>query len=179
MTKAFELGMDLRLFENKLNIAATYYNSNTYNQLFRYKLPPSSGYEYAFENAGKVNNWGIELSASYNQKIGPVDWTANLIYSLNRNKIKELLPEFVTDRTTNTTVKAPTEFEVSSAESYKMILRKGGTMSDIYATHLNKTIKAISLSMAMYKRMITTLSRWVLQLPAIICPFATALLGKE
>ena len=138
MTKAFELGMDLRLFDNKLNIAATYYNSNTYNQLFRYKLPPSSGYEYAFENAGKVNNWGIELSATYNQKLGPVDWSANLVYSLNRNEIKELLPEYVTDRTTNTTVKAPTEFEVSSAESYKMILRKGGTMSDIYASHLKQ-----------------------------------------
>ena len=138
MTKAFELGMDMRLFDNKLNIAATYYNSNTYNQLFRYKLPPSSGYEYAFENAGKVNNWGVELSATYNQKLGPVDWTANLVYSLNRNEIKELLPEYVTDRTTNTTVKAPTEFEVSSAESYKMILRKGGTMSDIYASHLKQ-----------------------------------------
>ena len=138
MTKAFELGMDMRLFDNKLNIAATYYNSNTYNQLFRYKLPPSSGYEYAFENAGKVNNWGVELSATYNQKLGPVDWSANLVYSLNRNEIKELLPEYVTDRTTNTTVKAPTEFEVSSAESYKMILRKGGTMSDIYASHLKQ-----------------------------------------
>ena len=138
MTKAFELGMDMRLFDNKLNIAATYYNSNTYNQLFRYKLPPSSGYEYAYENAGKVNNWGVELSATYNQKLGPVDWTANLIYSLNRNEIKELLPEYVTDHTTNTTVKAPTEFEVSSAESYKMILRKGGTMSDIYASHLKQ-----------------------------------------
>ena len=138
MTKAFELGMDLRLFDNKLNIAATYYNSNTYNQLFRYKLPPSSGYEYAFENAGKVNNWGVELSATYNQKLGPVDWSANLVYSLNRNEIKELLPEYVTDRTTNTTVKAPTEFEVSAAESSKMILRKGGTMSDIYASHLKQ-----------------------------------------
>lgn len=138
MTKAFELGMDLRLFGNKLNIAATYYNSNTYNQLFRYKLPPSSGYEFAYENAGKVNNWGIELSTTYNQKLGPVDWTANLVYSLNRNEIKELLPEYVTDHTTNTTVKAPTEFEVSSAESYKMILRQGGTMSDIYASHLKQ-----------------------------------------
>ena len=48
------------------------------------------------------------------------------------------MPEYVTDRTTNTTVKAPTEFEVSSAESYKMILRKGGTMSDIYASHLKQ-----------------------------------------
>ena len=42
MTKAFEFGMDLRLFQNKLNIAATYYNSNTYNQLFKYELPPST-----------------------------------------------------------------------------------------------------------------------------------------
>ena len=140
MTKAFEFGMDLRLFHNKLNIAATYYNSNTYNQLFRYNLPPSTGYSYAFENAGKVNNWGVELTVGVNQKIGPVDWNANLIYSLNRNEIKELLPEYVTDRKTNTTVKAPTEFEVSSAESYKMILKKGGTMSDIYASKLKQDL---------------------------------------
>ncbi|KGI59646.1 SusC/RagA family TonB-linked outer membrane protein [Prevotella sp. S7 MS 2] len=140
MTKAFELGMDLRLLNNKLNIAATYYNSNTYNQLFRYNLPPSTGYAFAFENAGKVNNWGIELSVGFNQKLGPVDWNANLIYSLNRNEIKELLPEYVTDRQTNTTVKAPTEFEVSGAESYKMILKKGGTMSDIYANKLKQDL---------------------------------------
>lgn len=140
MTKAFELGMDLRLLNNKLNIAATYYNSNTYNQLFRYNLPPSTGYAFAFENAGKVNNWGIELSVGFNQKLGPVDWNANLIYSLNRNEIKELLPEYVTDRQTNTTVKAPTEFEVSGAESYKMILKKGGTMSDIYASKLKQDL---------------------------------------
>ncbi len=53
MTKAFEFGMDLRLFDNKLNLAATYYNSNTYNQLFKYELPPSTGYAFAYENAGK------------------------------------------------------------------------------------------------------------------------------
>ncbi|MGP1539832.1 SusC/RagA family TonB-linked outer membrane protein [Bacteroides pyogenes] len=140
MTKAFELGMDLRLLNNKLNIAATYYNSNTYNQLFRYELPPSTGYAYAFENAGKVNNWGLELSVGVNQKLGPVDWNVNLVYSLNRNEIKDLLPEFVTDRKTNTTVKAPTEFVVSGAESYKMILKKGGSMSDIYATKLKQDL---------------------------------------
>ena len=140
MTKAFELGLDLRLFNNKLNIAATYYNSNTYNQLFRYELPPSTGYAYAYENAGKVNNWGIELSVGFNQKLGPVDWNANLIYSLNRNKIKELLPEYVTDHTTGTTVKAPTEFQVAGAESYKMILKEGGSMSDIYASRLKQDL---------------------------------------
>ncbi|MDY3364842.1 MAG: SusC/RagA family TonB-linked outer membrane protein, partial [Prevotella sp.] len=146
MTKAVELGMDLRLFNNKINIAATYYNSNTYNQLFRYELPPSTGYAYAFENAGKVNNWGVELTVGFNQKLGPVDWNANLIYSFNRNEIKELLPEYVTDHTTNTTVKAPTEFQVSGAESYKMILKKGGTMSDIYAGKLKQDLHGNILS---------------------------------
>lgn len=128
------------MFENKLNIAATYYNSNTYNQLFKYELPPSTGYAYAYENAGKVNNWGIELSANLNQKLGPVNWNATLVYSLNKNKIKELLPEYVTDYTTGLTVKAPTEFTVAGAESYRMILKKGGSMSDIYATKLKQDL---------------------------------------
>ena len=140
MTKAFEFGMDLRLFQNKLNIAATYYNSNTYNQLFKYELPPSTGYAFAYENAGKVNNWGIELSVGFNQDLGPVQWNSNLIYSMNRNEIKELLPEYVTDRTTGMTVKSPTEFSVATADSYRMILKKGGSMSDIYATKLKQDL---------------------------------------
>jgi len=140
MTKAFEFGMDLRLFQNKLNIAATYYNSNTYNQLFKYELPPSTGYAFAYENAGKVNNWGIELSVGFNQDLGPVQWNSNLIYSMNRNEIKELLPEYVTDRTTGMTVNSPTEFSVATADSYRMILKKGGSMSDIYATKLKQDL---------------------------------------
>ena len=140
MTKAFEFGMDLRLFHNKLNIAATYYNSNTYNQLFKYELPPSTGYAFAYENAGKVNNWGIELSVGFNQDLGPVQWNSNLIYSMNRNEIKELLPEYVTDRTTGMTVKSPTEFSVATADSYRMILKEGGSMSDIYATKLKQDL---------------------------------------
>lgn len=140
MTKAFEFGMDLRLFQNKLNIAATYYNSNTYNQLFKYELPPSTGYAFAYENAGKVNNWGIELSVGFNQDLGPVQWNSNLIYSMNRNEIKELLPEYVTDRTTGMTVKSPTEVSVATADSYRMILKKGGSMSDIYATKLKQDL---------------------------------------
>ena len=140
MTKAFEFGMDLRLFQNKLNIAATYYNSNTYNQLFKYELPPSTGYAFAYENAGKVNNCGIELSVGFNQDLGPVQWNSNLIYSMNRNEIKELLPEYVTDRTTGMTVKSPTEFSVATADSYRMILKEGGSMSDIYATKLKQDL---------------------------------------
>ena len=87
MTKAFEFGMDLRLFDNKLNLAATYYNSNTYNQLFKYELPPSTGYAFAYENAGKVNNWGIELSVNWRKEFTKdlyVDFRGNFTYTENK-----------------------------------------------------------------------------------------------
>ena len=86
------------------------------------------------ENAGKVNNWGVELSLGYAEKLGPVDWDFNLTYTLNRNQIKELLPAQVVDPTTGEMIAAPTEFIVADAGTYKMILREGGTMSDIYVT---------------------------------------------
>lgn len=137
-TKAYEVGTDIRLWNNKVSLGMTYYNTNTFNQLFTYNLPPSTGYTYAFANAGKVNNWGIELSLGFSQKLGPVDWDLNLAYTLNRNKIKELLPEEIADPTSGSMMPAPTEFEVSSAGSYKMILKEGGTMSDIYVTSFKR-----------------------------------------
>lgn len=138
LTKSFEIGTELRMFNNKLSLEFTYYNTNTHNQLFKYEIPSSSGYSYAYANAGKVNNRGIELKAGFNQNIGPVKWETTLTYTRNRNEIKELLDEYVTDPVTGTTVKAPQEFIVSTAESYRMVLTKGGTMGDIYATHLKQ-----------------------------------------
>lgn len=140
MTRSFEIGTDIKLIDNKINLSATYYNSNTYNQLFKYELPPSTGYAYAFENAGKVNNWGIELNLGLNINLGKIDWNSSVVYTLNRNKIKRLLPEFVIDENTGTRVKSPTEFTVASAESYKMILKEGGSMSDLYATKLKQDL---------------------------------------
>ena len=138
-TKAFEIGTDLKLFNNLIDLSLTYYNTNTYNQLFKYKLPPTTGYPYAYANAGKVNNYGIELTLGVNYKIGPVDWSGTIAYSLNRNEIKELLGEYVTDPVSGDQMLAPTYFEVANANNaYLMRLTKGGTMGDIYVNTLKK-----------------------------------------
>jgi hypothetical protein len=140
--KKLDIGIDLELFR-QLTITADYFNEKRYNILLhREAWPESLGYYTAkpWSNKGKVDNWGIELSVGFNQDLGPVNWNSNLIYSMNRNEIKELLPEYVTDRTTSTTVKSPTEFSVASADSYRMILKEGGTMSDIYATKLKQDL---------------------------------------
>ena len=140
-TKAFEIGTDVRLFGNLINLAFTYYNTNTYNQLFKYNLPPTTGYAQTYANAGKVNNHGIELTLGINKEIGAVDWEGTIAYTLNRNKIKKLLGEVVKDPVSGENMAAPTEFEVANANNaYRMILKEGGTMGDIYVSSLKRDL---------------------------------------
>lgn len=137
-TKSVEVGTNIRLWKNKVNLDVTYYNSNTYNQLFTYELPPSTSYRNTYVNGGKVNNYGVELTLNVNQNIGPVDWNFGVVWSLNRNKIKELLPEYFTDPYSGVQTKSPEEVIVSGAGGYRMILQKGGTMGDIFVTSFKR-----------------------------------------
>lgn len=135
-TKSFETGINLRLFDGKLSIDATYYNSNTYNQFFTFTMPPSSGYKEFYLNGGKVNNWGIEASLVYKQALGPVNWRSGITFTMNRNKIKELLPDDAVNPLTGEKLQV-TEIEPFQPQgSYKMILKEGGTMNDIYVSGL-------------------------------------------
>jgi TonB-linked SusC/RagA family outer membrane protein len=123
-TKAFEAGANFILFKDRITLDVTYYNTNTFNQLFLRELSPTiSGYRAEYVNAGKVNNYGIELTASLKQNIGPVDWRLGLTYSLNRNEIKELLPD-------------ADQFDVMTVGTYKSRLVKGGSIGDIYSNGL-------------------------------------------
>ena len=126
-TKSVEVGMNLRMFQNLLNIDFTYYNSNTYNQFINYTMPPSTGYSNYMLNGGKVNNWGIEARLGVN---------ANLTFTMNRNKVVYLLPSGATNPITGEPISI-TEIEPFNPQgSYKMIVKEGGTLSDIYVTGL-------------------------------------------
>ncbi len=61
-TQSFEIGLNARFLNNKLGLDITYYNANTYDQLFKFRAPESSGYANFYVNAGKVNNKGLEAS---------------------------------------------------------------------------------------------------------------------
>ena len=135
-TKSVEVGMNLKMFQNLLNIDLTYYNSNTYNQFINYTMPPSTGYGDYMLNGGKVNNWGIEARLGINTDLGPVKWNSNLTFTMNRNKVVYLLPGGATNPITGEPI-AITEIEPFNPQgSYKMIVKEGGTLSDIYVTGL-------------------------------------------
>lgn len=135
-TKAIEVGANIRLLADMINLDVTYYNTNTYNQFFTFAMPPSSGYKEFYMNGGKVNNWGIEASLGLKQSFGPVNWKSNLTFTMNRNKIKELLPEDARNPLTGEIMKVDEIEPFNPQGTYKVVLKQGGTMNDIYVSGL-------------------------------------------
>lgn len=131
-TKSFEIGTNMKFFNGKLGFDFTYYKSNTYNQTFEAKASPSSGYSTFFIQAGDIENWGIESMLSYEDNFGGVNWSSQLTFSMNRNRINELVRDYP-DPTTGELLSIPS-LEVSNFGTYRMILEEGGSMGDLYVT---------------------------------------------
>lgn len=134
-TRSWEAGLDLVMFSNRLRVNATLYSSQTYNQFFNINLPSSSGYTSTWVNGGRVDNRGVELTTRYTQPLGPVKWETYLIWTLNRNKIKELLPYW--KNPVDGEVYSLTELDKGGLSGYKTRLVEGGTLSDIYVNQLS------------------------------------------
>ena len=90
-TRSWEVGADIRLFKSKLQLSGTYYQSSTYNQVFAPTTTSTGGSSVYYVNAGRVDNSGVELSAQFSQNIGPVNWTTNLLWTKNMNKVVDML----------------------------------------------------------------------------------------
>jgi TonB-linked SusC/RagA family outer membrane protein len=134
LTKSVEVGINAGFFGNALKLDATLYSSRTYNQFFEPTLSSSSGFTTVIVNGGRVDNKGIELSARYTTNLVGVEWTTYANYSLNRNKIVELLPSWTNPVTKE--VISLRQLDMTGTGSYKMVLKEGGSMGDIYVNTL-------------------------------------------
>lgn len=136
LTKSIELGFNASFFKGALSIDATVYSARTYNQFFEPLLSPvvGSGYTSVVVNAGRVDNKGLEVSARYNRKFGELNVSSYGTYSLNRNKIVELLPSWENPVTKEKV--SLREIDMAGTGSYRITLKEGGTMGDIYVNTL-------------------------------------------
>lgn len=130
-TRSYEVGTNMKFLDGMLGLDVTYYKSNTFNQTFEAKASASSGYSTFYIQAGDIGNWGIEAMLSYDNNWGDFGWNSNLTFSLNRNRINELVNNY-TDPS-GEIVNIPS-LEVSKFGDYRMILEEGGSMGDIYTT---------------------------------------------
>lgn len=133
-TKSWELGIDLALFQNKLKVNATLYQSRTYDQFFNVPMSSSTGYTSIWTNGGRVDNKGLELSARFSQPLGPVQWETYLTWTLNRNKIKKMLRDW--KNPVDGQMYDLLEMYPASTAGYQTRLTEGGSLSDIYVRTL-------------------------------------------
>lgn len=121
-TDSWEAGIAAKFFDGSVNLDLTLYKSNTKNQTFLRPISSSSGgYSHEYVQTGNVQNKGLEFALGYRKTWGDFTWNSNFTYSMNRNKIIELLPD-------------PKEtISKGGFDGAGILLKKGGTMGDLYS----------------------------------------------
>ena len=91
MKTEWELGTDLRFFNNDLTFSFTYYNNKIEDILLNVSLSPSSGFSTQYGNFGAMKNKGYEIDLGWNA-IQKQDLNLNttLNWSKNVNEVTDL-----------------------------------------------------------------------------------------
>jgi len=91
IVKNFEVGAEARFIDDRIGFTATYYNSNSFNQLLLVSLPVGTGYVNQYINAGNIQNRGFELVVTGSPlRTTNFNWDLSLNFALNRNKVVAL-----------------------------------------------------------------------------------------
>ena len=129
-TTSWEIGLTARFLKH-FNLDVTLYHTTTYNQTFNPQISVSSAYSTLYVQTGSVSNKGIELSLGYKNKWGDFGWASNYTFSANRNKINELVRNYVHPETG--TIINKDRLDVGGHGQAHFILKEGGTLGDLYS----------------------------------------------
>lgn len=92
-TTQYDVGLELGLFKNRVNLEVDYYHKTTKDMLLDVPLPYSTTTGTVKENYGSVENKGWEFTVNTTNVDGrDFRWTTTVTASLNQNKIVELGP---------------------------------------------------------------------------------------
>lgn len=91
-TTQANLGVDLGMVNNRINLSVDVYSSTTNGLLLNVPIPDVTGFASQLTNIGKMRNRGIELNLGTRNLTGKVQWSTDFNFSMNRNKVLELGP---------------------------------------------------------------------------------------
>jgi TonB-linked SusC/RagA family outer membrane protein len=90
-TSQFDVGFELGLLNNRINLDMDFYLKKTSNMLLDAPVPSTSGYTTSTRNIGNMENKGLEFSINtINIQRRDFTWSTNFNYSLLKNKITAL-----------------------------------------------------------------------------------------
>ena len=97
-----DFGIEVGLFDNRLNVELDYYEQITNGLLFRVPLPLVTGFGSRINNLGEIQNKGLELSIRSQPVLKEnVAWTLDVNVSGNRNRVNKLGADDIPIRTAN------------------------------------------------------------------------------
>ncbi len=90
-TDQFDVGINLNMFKNRVNLELDYYNKQTNDILLEKPLPYTTGFSSIWYNMGRVDNTGIDfLLSTVNIEKENFTWESTLNLNYNKNEIKKL-----------------------------------------------------------------------------------------
>lgn len=90
-TKAFDIGFDLSLFNNRVQLNVDYYINKTDDLLYSTKLPAATGFSTVKTNLASIENkgWEIDLT-TVNVHTKAFKWSSSLNLATNKNKVLDM-----------------------------------------------------------------------------------------
>jgi len=87
-----EVGLEFKLFENRLYGDVSFYNITTKDLIFDVPVDPGTGFSFFRENIGEINNRGFEvLLGGMPVNTPSFRWDASLNFSRNKNTLISLI----------------------------------------------------------------------------------------
>lgn len=89
-SRQVDVGVDARLFQNRLTATIDWFNKNTEGQLITMTPPMSSGSSSVVRNVGLINNNGFEFELGWRDQVGDFSYSINGNLSTLNNEVKSL-----------------------------------------------------------------------------------------
>jgi TonB-linked SusC/RagA family outer membrane protein len=90
-TNSTELGFETGLWNNRVRLDVSLYNTNSIDQILKVDVSATTGYTQKLLNAGKINNKGIEVQLGITPvKTGLFQWDVDVNYAANKSKVLKL-----------------------------------------------------------------------------------------
>ena len=127
-TSQWDVGVDLGLFNNRINVEASYYFKYTTDLLLSRPLPRSTGFSSITSNIREVSNKGIDLLVNAHViEMNDFQWNSTLNLSFNRNKVEKLDESSSVDAATG-----KRQILLDGFVGYEMLIREGEELSSFY-----------------------------------------------
>lgn len=132
-TRSWELGLSAKFVEGRINLDATWYKSNTFNQTFYIPVSASTGYKNKPIQAGNVQNSGVEIALGYSDSyVGDqVKFSTNFTFTHNDNNTLQLAEDAMENGYLD-------KGTLGISGGPQIRLTEGGSMGDLY---INKRIR--------------------------------------